>query len=234
MRCRPFQRLACGLALLLLSESSTLAFLSDRYLSRLSDSRPGHFHPLFATLASTPHNDDETTTPLPARYPKSSQIRKKPQSRRPRGYWQDIANVDQELRELWQQQANITIPKSTPPPIPNESLLNYWKRHDLRAAIATHGGRELLAEELSSKGRAMIIPGKWADAVQIPMVQRMVLQDPQLSMEYPPLSPQQLATKNKAKIVQETKETRELRWRHSSDRKPRGYWSSSEVVIKEL
>jgi hypothetical protein len=166
--------------------------------------------------------------------------------------------VEQELRELWEW-ANVTLAsEEAPPPIPNESLLNYWKRHDLRAAIATHEGREFLAETL---GGAVIIPGKWNLAVKTPYVQQILAQDSNLSSEFPPLSPQQQKhVKAQAVLGVEVVPTgtnevghnhssatasttssglnsdrQSTRWHHQrTDRKPLGYWNAKTIVIKEL
>ena len=111
--------------------------------------------------------------------------------RRPRGYWSNTQNVLNELLQFWAD-VNVPIePDTALPPIPNESLLNHFRRHDLRWAIASQGGREALAFRL---GGAPIIPGIWEEAVKVREV-RMVL-DPNndassgLSPYYPPISPQ--------------------------------------------
>ena len=223
------------LVLLLLFPQSSLAFLPCVAGGK-------HSHPCSpclhgsasGTTSSSRRNDD----PTPGRYPKTRQIRQKPrQQRRPRNYWTDIDNIRQELEDLWSW-ANVTRSSSHqgPPPIPNETLLSYWKRHDLRAAIATHGGRDLLAESL---GGALVIPGKWQLAVQTPIVQQLLAQDPQLIANAPPLSPQQQTRKGSGNVA--TKKTKQpmesphqIRWQHSSDRKAPGYWSSQAKVIEEL
>ncbi|OEU23233.1 hypothetical protein FRACYDRAFT_233403 [Fragilariopsis cylindrus CCMP1102] len=89
------------------------------------------------------------------------------QNRKPRGYWKNITNIEYELRTLWTEKAiqisdnavdnddnndndndKLLINLLYPPPIPNEALLNYWNRHDIRNAIRSYGGRTLLAEDL--------------------------------------------------------------------------------------
>lgn len=170
--------------------------------------------------------DEESSDPPVARYPKETKSRRKSQNRRPRFYWTDLSNVEQELRDLWQSK-NVVIPSHQPPPIPNESLLYYWGRHDLRGVIATHGGRELLSESL---GGAFVIPGKWGEAVQIPYVQQILQHDDKLFADIPPWSPR----KNPGKGHTSEHISLEKRWSHRSNRKPHGFWSSTTVVITEL
>jgi hypothetical protein len=87
------------------------------------------------------------------------------QNRKPRGYWKNITNIEYELRNLWIEKMQISNNANNddnnngdkllvkllyeyPPPIPNEALLNYWNRHDIRNAIRSYGGRTLLSEDL--------------------------------------------------------------------------------------
>ena len=158
------------------------------------------------------------------------QVRKAKGVKRPSGYWKDIANVDTELRLAWRS-ANVTVNQSEPPPIPNESILNYWKRYDLRSAIVTHGGREVLAERL---GGAVVIPGKWSLAVETSWIKELLQHDPNLSSDVPPRSPQQLKRDGGKKDSTQNSSGEETnRWVHQSTRKVKGYWTD-EVLIQEL
>lgn len=201
----------------------------------------------------------------PARHPKQSKPRKGGSSthhphqrqRRPKYYWTEVSNVELALRELWESKEVAIDAYHHLPPIPNESLLNYWNRHDLRGAIITHGGRTLLSERM---GNAPIIPGKWNEAVQTWYVQQILQHDRDLSADTPPLSPQRLQQEQKQQLQQQrqrqheeeaTKDvlqsgekcsdnnnevlvSRPSRWSHSSHRKPKGYWSSMTVVVEEM
>ena len=181
--------------------------------------------------------------------PRIPQIRPKHgKNRRPKNYWLSVKNVDKELRQLWASQ-NITIQRHEPPPIPNESLLNYWKRHDLRAAIVTHNGREELAELL---GGSFIIPGRWKDAVRTSVVQEIMKNNQQsqgssslLDSNNPPLSPQQIkhgkvrgggGKQTKTNVEKKTKEKKQQQQEQSgttarrSLRKPAGYWTNQQVL----
>ena len=184
------------------------------------------------------------------------QQRQKPQNRRPKFYWQDIQNVEQELRDFWtdccvdiyqtdtyEQDSLATKAgkrqkrsSSTPPLcIPNETLLNYFGRHDLRAAIVTHGGRVELSFMLP--GGATIMPGKWQEAVATGLELQLLLQNQthhlDLSRDGPPLLRQ---PGNKSKLATEpnNKEStnKVKKWSHQKERKPLGYWSQQRVVAE--
>ena len=178
------------------------------------------------------------------------QVRKKPKSdRRSKHYWLDIENVESELRQFWES-VNVTIRNDEPPPIPNETLLNYLERFDIRGAIVVNGGRKDLALLL---GGARIMPGKWKDAVAMsPELQQLVNKNGTsqnfllLSPDVPPPSPQQLRqTKDSAAQPQsgtnldisdasDTETGQEIsRWSHKAGRNRRGHWSRG-LVIQEL
>lgn len=183
--------------------------------------------------------------------------RRKSLTRRPRYYWRDVANVEYELREFWSQ-LQIHIPKTEPPPIPNESLLRHMGRHNLRAAIVAHGGRELLSEQL---GGARIIPGKWTEAVATsPELQQLIdptqnqrncdrtsdgskkdknernqQQQPSFSVnlhrDIPPWSLPQATKETNSSLPEETLESlKRKRWCHTEGRNPKGYWSLQQVI----
>lgn len=162
------------------------------------------------------------------RFRRIPQIREKPRFRKPKGYWLDISNIEKELRDQWKY-VNVTVEEQQPPPIPNETLLNYWKRHDLRSVIVQSGGRDYLAERL---GGAFIIPGKWSEAKKNAWVKQLLATDPNLDPDLPPLSPQQL--KSIGRRASSSSSGNVERWAHQSTRKTRGYWSSEIVVIQEL
>lgn len=123
-------------------------------------------------------------------YRKPKQKRRKPKNqKRPSAFWANIKNVEFELRLFWSS-VNVPISSSEPPPIPNETLLNHYERHDLRYAIAKKG-RKALSQEL---GKAKIIPGKWSDAIhQSEEVQCLLSPDNPagsgLSKDAPPIAP---------------------------------------------
>ena len=97
---------------------------------------------------------------------KPKQKRRKPKyPKRPPSFWSNMTNLDDELRSFW---ASVhvgpeIIKPTSPPPIPNETLLNFFERHDLRYAIAHNGGRNVTSIKL---GGAKLIPGKWSQAIQ--------------------------------------------------------------------
>eukprot|EP00980_Cylindrotheca_fusiformis_P002932 scaffold683_cov124-Cylindrotheca_fusiformis.AAC.1 len=178
--------------------------------------------------ASAAEDDHMGSIVVPRRFRRLPQPRKKSILRKPRGYWLELSNIDFELREQWKS-VNVTIEGQQPPPIPNETLLNYWKRHDLRRAIVQIGGREELAEKL---GGAFIIPGKWSEATENIWVKQVLASDPNLDPTLPPLSPQQL--RHIGTTMSSSKPIKRKRWIHQSTRKKKGYWTSEVVVVQEL
>jgi hypothetical protein len=230
----------CGpLFLCYLCLSSVHAFLSScnnlPFLSSCRTNNAPTFRPLFVGT----NQQAENTTHIsisPIRHRRQS--RRQPESRRPKNYWKRKTNLQLELRQLWES-VNVSIPQDQPPPIPNEALLNYWGRHDIRAAIVTNGGREELAEKL---GGAQIIPGKWVNASQTPFVQELVASDPKLHAYMPPISPQQLKQITGTTADDSTEIEMEIdvlqnpqrqRWAYQDGRHPKGYWDQ-QMVIQEL
>jgi hypothetical protein len=140
---------------------------------------------------------------------KSIQQRKPHKNRRPRGYWSNITNLELELEQFWKQRKihhDFVL-------IPSESILYFYNRHDLRGAIASLGGREVIA---SIYPNTRIMPGRWADAVaQYP---QLIAADPQLSSRRTPWNTQSDDTP---------------RWEHSETRREKGYWNITSV-FKEL
>jgi hypothetical protein len=160
-------------------------------------------------------------------------------TRKPREYWIKVENIDLELRNQWllalsqsandgdQHHAHHFLPPNMPPPIPNNSLLFYWKRHDLANAIQKFGRLELS----SLLGGAMVIPGKWKEAVKVPLVNQVVESDPNLNMDKPPLSPQQQGKLLKDRLdnfPQNHSETE--RCNHRPIPRKRGFWSKQKVI----
>mmetsp|Transcript_48979 Transcript_48979/g.147529 ORF Transcript_48979/g.147529 Transcript_48979/m.147529 type:complete len:224 (-) Transcript_48979:941-1612(-) len=138
--------------------------------------------------------------------------------KRSRNYWRVKKHMETEFRDFWLHR-NVTIPENEPPPIPNESLLNYFERHDLRWAIVSQGGRESVSYRLNG---AKILPGKWSEAISsFPELMEQLLSSSDgaagccLSKSDPPTS-----TKSKAK----------RKWAHNEKRKPKGYWDTFRVV----
>lgn len=117
-----------------------------------------------ALLVDNPNASNDTRSILPhvQIYQKPMQIRRIPTKRKPRFYWQSTTNLCNELALFWEQHS-VPIDKLKPP-IPSEHLLNYFKRNDLRGAIASYGGRERVSTLL---GGAKIIPGRWKDALEM-------------------------------------------------------------------
>jgi hypothetical protein len=174
----------------------------------------------FASLKlflSEPKATTDANQPKPHR---KRQIRRKTVQRRPRFYWLDPINLRRELRQFWRN-AGLETDSLT---IPNEVLLMHYQRHDLRAAISKHGGREAVSELL---GGAPIMPGRWSEAVTDSPELRQLLQIEGSSL----LShrPPRVITSGAV----EPATTDNKRWSHHDGRKPKGYWSL-QTVIAEL
>ena len=184
------------------------------------------------TLAyQDPASSADNAAGVANRYRRIPQVRRKPQNRKPRNYWLDLRNIETDFHDFWTS-IHVDHTISRPPPIPNEALLNYYKRYDLRAAIVTHGGRRKLASDL---GGSFIIPGKWAAAVNTTYIQQAIENDPGLSLDSSPLSPQQLKrgyVRDNVNIPELGKE--EIEQTQGGRRREKGFWSSDVVVIQEL
>jgi hypothetical protein len=144
---------------------------------------------------------------------RKAQKRRKPRNRRPRNYWTQPDNLAREIRLFWANDCglgrhNATL-KYDENMIPNESLMNYYGRHDMRAAFASLGGREAVAEQL---GGARILPGRWKEAVQDPQIEALIQIEPDLSSDVSPLSALDVSSMTEEEITP--------RWSHQSDRKP--------------
>jgi hypothetical protein len=201
----------------------------------------------------TTSKDDQKPQLSGKSFRKDSQIRRKPSSRRPKYYWTKLENIERELEEFWMIDCGVPLPQKknnkqgSGPCIPNETLLNYFGRNDLRAAIVnTQGGREILSEKLRG---APIMPGKWSEAVATSPELQAMLQNGTFafSKESPPLSPQQKKCKsprensisnlsNKSAVntrnAKGNDNSQPQKWMHKSGRKPKGYWTLPRIVAE--
>jgi hypothetical protein len=211
-------RQAITLLALLIAQSD--CFLSIRRLPRCS---------LFAIQHSDTTNDiqsprasleNTTTTALYDLELRPGQKRRHSTNRRPRRYWQNFSNFELEIRQFWKDHKvptsdNVLL-------IPNESLLYYYNRHDIRGCISAQGGREVLA----LREGILILPGRWEDAVK---EYPEILADPSLSKDRPPST----YYSSNGKLHSNASSIHSARWMHSPTRKEKGYWSSV-MVFKEL
>jgi hypothetical protein len=163
-------------------------------------------------------------------------------TRKPRGYWTKLENVEKQLRYLWVDaltndenstagtMVNIQnyIPSNEPPPIPNLSMLRYWKQNYLIYYIQKHG-----KEELSDLlGGALVVPGKWKEAMELPLMQRVVELDSNLSIDNPPpsMSQQKLLQERQNKKAMQTAVWKDPRRGPPLHRKKNGYWTKQQVI----
>ena len=169
------------------------------------------------------------------------QRRRKPRNRRPKYYWTNPDNLERELIQFWQ----VAGVKPSGILIPNETLLQFYNRHDLRAAIASQGGRTMIAEKILAplKKQVRIMPGKWSQAwSDIPELQQLVELEPSLSRHSSPYNstrrdqqPQEpTETTNPVESSQSnnlnSNNSTATKWSHTENRKPKGYWSLQRVI----
>jgi len=92
-----------------------------------------------------------------AQAPTSKKIRK------PRGYW-TVENLEKEIQLFWEG-FNITSNM-----VPNEGLLSFFQRHDLRYAIGRYGGQRSVGTFLNTS----YMPGAWRAAIKTQELQHLV------------------------------------------------------------
>ena len=147
-----------------------------------------------------------TDTPMLQRHTqgRKAQLRRKPIHRRPKYYWTNPTNLRFELHEFWSNphgrstlsHGNDSVGGGTTTTdddgrvvvlIPNESLLCHFGRHDLRAAIASQGGRSVVVRLLHP---ARIMEGQWQRAMKqhYPQVERLIQQHDTLSRDHSPFA----------------------------------------------
>lgn len=160
--------------------------------------------------------------------PRNRQLRRKPTDRRPKYYWLDPANLKQELTEFWVQQAGVNLAHPDKPPIPNNVLLIHFRRHDLQAAIAKNGGRNVVSEKL---GGLPIVAGRWQEAVeQSPEMAQLVQYHPNMTADRPPPVCTARTPPELQQFRNNTLNNSKQRWTHRNGRKPKGYWSLQRLV----
>ena len=199
--------------------SLLVGILLDILLLRTADAFHCHkgsrFSRLFSSLTRLSAADDsvdQTTVSLRRR----RQQRRKSIGRRPKYYWTKPSNMKRELRQFWKD-CGVELGSKQPVIIPNETLLRYYGRHDIRGAIASQGGRKVLSRVL---GGVRIMPGRWKEAVQQSVeVQQLVRMNDNLSADRPPPLTHYKASSESGG-----------RWEHQSGRKPKGYWNLRRVV----
>ena len=146
------------------------------------------------------------------------QKRRRPAQKRPARYWSDLNNLRSELRAFWIDRG-VKLTQNKLPPIPNEVVLRYYQRNDLRAAIVKYGGRDAVSQIL---GRCPIVPGRWKDAVhESPELRALVEADAALSLTSPP------------SLTKSSRNNETARWQHQDGRNPKGYWNK-QTLLKEM
>ena len=159
------------------------------------------------------------------------QSRRKIKQRHARNYWSNISNFRKEIMDFW---STLNVPLGNKVPIPNETLLNYYNRHDLRSAIYSLGGRNYICTYLSRE--FYIIPGKWKDAIKCKEVQHLLNRSNDncyglLEKDIPPLAPHVYKKLVQSDDMHRFKNGK--RWVHTIERHPYGYWDK-DLLLSEL
>ena len=221
----------------------------QRYFQQISKRRTKSFSNISFKMRSKDNNANNNESDISSQIleiegklcRKPKQVRRKfSRPRRPSAYWQEIENIDSELRSFWES-IGIDVNNESPLAIPNEALLNHFDRHDLRYAIAQYGGREYVAQRLGAE----LISGKWNESCRHPYIEALLSSDNPagkgLSKSVPPIAPhvkralaRKIAEQNgKNSDLHQLRYSQGERWAHQITRKPRGYWSE-EKVVEEL
>jgi hypothetical protein len=157
---------------------------------------------------------------------RQQQARIKPINRKPRYYWSDQTNLRKELIDFWSKLGIAT--NHTSPTIPNESLLVYYKRHDLRAAIVKNGGRQALSILLNN---APIMPGRWKDAIACSIELQHLIhsgKETKLCLDRPPWTNKSEEKGSLATMFIKANNTK--LWSHHEDRNQKGHWNLQTVI----
>ena len=179
-------------------------------------------------------------------------------TRHPPNYWSDMETIRTELLQFWQESLQIPIfpEEHNTPPIPNEFLLTFAKRYDLKYAINhVYGGREALAYALAYDGTmrahtskpCRIIGGQWYSdecihTREVQFLYRHPVFGPKLQ-ECKPYLTMNSDGKNSAIGTARTLSFSALgwkefsgkqdRWRHQASRKSWGFWNAT-ILETEL
>jgi hypothetical protein len=193
-----------------------------------------------------PHSVGLTSNDFTSYLPPTRRRQRNPSARprKPKYYWTDLDNLYRELQGLWKEEAGITYQashnssSSTPNTlqvlVPNETLLRYLGRHDVRAAIASHGGRVRLENEYSHLFR--IQSGRWTEGVtQESMHMSALLQKhSNLSAKRPPFlgnaMSSALTTNTSASLpIGNTSLNKQVQL-PKNQKRLKGYWTSQKVI----
>jgi len=236
-----------------LHTTASSVLLRSSSSSSTSDDLPPPSSPAGAAIPTLPV--DVSQEQQQRRRQRNPKRRRRPVNKKPKHYWRDKKNLERELRSFWIDDCGIDYDdsptKKSTLVIPNETLLIYYGRHDLRGAITSNGGREAVSKLLGY--RATIMPGRWSDAVKsCPIFRRLIERNPDnLSPHRPPniygnrdaavkQNGQQPQKKDNSSINLPEGEksggsssSSNARWVHRTTRRPHGYWNMT-VVVEEL
>ena len=168
--------------------------------------------------------------PVPVISQRQRQTRRKAIDRKPRYFWFDPTNLRNELLQFWSKLGIAT--NHTSPTIPNESLLVYYERHDIRAAIVKNGGRAAVSILLN---HAPIMPGRWKDAIASSIELQQLLRsanETNLRADRPPWTNKTAKETSLATSFLKSNNDTKL-WTHHDGRNQKGHWNL-QTVIQDL
>jgi hypothetical protein len=168
--------------------------------------------------------------------------------RHPPNFWSGLERIRAELILFWEEtlQVPVLAEERDTPPIPNEMLLSFTNRHDLKYAInSVYGGRDALAYALAVDSKrntpSRIIGGRWysddcINTREVRLLYQHVFLGAELQKSRPYSRPAAVRPTSHTSdflddLAQST--TKELttseKWRHRPGRNAWGFWNSTTV-----
>lgn len=187
-------------------------------------------------------------------------IRKTKRRRHPPNYWSGLDRIRAELILFWEGTLQVPIldEERDTPPLPNEMLLSFTNRHDLKYAInSVYSGREALAYALSVDSNrntpSRIIGGRWysddcINTREVQLLYQHAILGPELQKSKPyarptavsPTSPTDEIQDNSIRTTTKDLTSSSLRqisipsppldkWRHRPGRNTWGFWNNTTI-----
>jgi hypothetical protein len=180
---------------------------------------------------------------------------KRASRRHPPNYWSGLHKIRAELVMFWENTLQIPVlaEEKDTPPIPNEVLLSFANRYDLKYAInSVYSGREALAFALAvdsnSNTPSRIIGGRWysdecLNTREVQLLYRHAVLGPKLQKykPYRPAATQLSHSVNSLDVFAISNTATNIstgwkafsgkrdKWRHRTARNSWGFWNASTV-----
>ena len=168
--------------------------------------------------------------------------------RHPPNYWSGLERIRAELILFWEETLHVPVldEERDTPPIPNEMLLSFTNRHDLKYAInSVYSGRDALAYALAVDSKrdtpSRIIGGRWysddcINTREVRLLYQHAVLGPELHKSKPFSRPKAVSPTSHTDdflddLAQSTPKdlTTPEKWRHRPGRNAWGFWNSSAV-----